>query len=76
MTTTDEFVKTTKEFYVREQPGFRLKVKIWKCLSPSDLNSLEFIQESLKDGKVVLDSTYNFFLTDEEINRLCEGLRK
>ena len=77
MTTTDEFVKTTKEFYVREQPGFRLKVKIWKCLSPSDLNSLEFIQECLdEDGNITFDSKYNFFLTDEDIQVLIKGLSK
>lgn len=71
-----ETLTVYKEFVVKENEGFRLRVRKWNCLNPKELNSLEFIQESLKDGKVILDSTYNFFLTDEEIARLCEGLNK
>lgn len=63
-----------KEFTVKENEGFRLRVKAWKCLSPNDLNSLEFIQECLKDGEVQMTSTYNFFLTDAEIEVLVKGL--
>lgn len=77
MSNVNEFVKVTKEFIVKEHDGFRLSVKMWKCLSPSDLNSLEFIQECLDDsGNVTFDSTYNFFLTDEDVDRLCRGLTK
>lgn len=76
MTQINDFVKVTKEFIVKENEGFRLRVKMWKCLAPSDLNSIEFVQESLKEGKVVMDSTYNFFMTDEEIERFCQGLLK
>jgi hypothetical protein len=65
-----------KEFVVKETEGFRLRVRKWKCVSPSDLNSVEFIQESLKDGKVLFDSTYNFFMTDSEINTLCTSLNQ
>lgn len=71
---TDEYVKVTKEFVVKETDGFRLRIRSWKCLSPSDLNSLEFVNESLHEGEVVRDSTYNFFLTDDEIKTLCKGL--
>jgi hypothetical protein len=31
----------TKEFTVKENAGFRLRVKSWKCLSPTDLNAIE-----------------------------------
>jgi hypothetical protein len=66
-----------KEFTVKEAAGFRLRVKSWKCLNPSDLNSLEFIQECKDtDGGIVDSSTYNFFMTDDEIKKLCEGLLK
>jgi hypothetical protein len=66
-----------KEFIVKESTGFRLRVKSWKCISPSDLNSLEFIQESKDDnGDVTESSTYQFFLTDLEIKSLTEGLLK
>lgn len=64
-----------KEFTVKELQGFRLRVKSWKCLSPADLNSIEFIQESLKDNGEIQDSTtYNFFMTDIEIKDLCKNL--
>jgi len=64
-----------KEFIVKENDAFRLRVKSHKCINPSDLNSLEFIQE-IKNNKGDIDetSTYNFFLTDEEIKKLAVGL--
>ena len=47
-----------KNFVVKEDQAFRLRVKSWKCLSPSNLNSVEFIQESKnKEGDVDFSST-------------------
>jgi len=63
-----------KEFVVKENDGFRLRVKSWKCLNPNDLNSIEFIQETLREGDVEQSSAYNFFMTDNEIKTLAEGL--
>ena len=64
-----------KEFTVKDHEGFRLRVKSWKCLSPSDLNAIEFIQESKNlEGEVDFTSTYQFFMTDDEIKTLAEGL--
>ena len=63
-----------KNFTVKENAAFRLRVKSWKCSTPADLNSIEFIQESLKDGDVIDTSTYNFFMTDEELKTLAQGL--
>jgi hypothetical protein len=64
-----------KNFVVKENQAFRLRVKSWKCLNPSELNSVEFIQESKnKDGEVDSSSTYNFFMTDEEMRTLAKGL--
>jgi len=64
-----------KEFVVKEDNAFRLRVKSWKCLSPKDLNAIEFIQECKdKDGNVDFTSTYNFFMTDAEIANLAKGL--
>lgn len=66
-----------KEFTVKESEGFRLRVKSWKCLRPNDLNSIEFIQECKDDkGEVTQSSTYNFFMTDNEIKVFCEGMLK
>ena len=63
-----------KEFTVKEDAAFRLRVKSWKCLSPNNLNSVEFIQECMKDGEVDFSSTYQFFMTDGEMKTLAQGL--
>jgi hypothetical protein len=65
-----------KNFTVKENQAFRLRVQLNKCLTPSDLNSIEFIQENLKDGTVIDTSTYNFFMTDEELKTLIQGLKE
>jgi hypothetical protein len=38
------------------------------------LFSLDFIQESLKDGKVTDSQTYNFFMTKEELEKLAHAI--
>ena len=63
-----------KEFIVKENAAFRLRVKSWKCVAPNDLNSIEFTQECLSDGEVQSTSTYNYFLTDAELDVLAKGL--
>ena len=63
-----------KEFTVKEDPAFRLRVKSWKCVSPDNLNAVEFVQECMKDGEVDFSSTYQFFMTDDEMTTLAQGL--
>ena len=63
-----------KEFTVKEDQAFRLRVKSWKCLTPNNLNAVEFIQECMKDGEVDFSSTYQFFMTDDDMKRLAQGL--
>ena len=64
-----------KEFVVKEQPGFRVRVRTFEVLAPKGLYSLDFIQESLNEkGEVHLDQTYNFFMTKDEVQTLCQGL--
>jgi hypothetical protein len=64
-----------KDFTVKEDAGFRLRVKSWKCVRPVDLNCVEFIQECKnKDGDVESTSTYQFFMSDEEIKFLAKNL--
>ena len=64
-----------KEFIVKENKAFRLRVKSKKCLNPNDLNHVQFIQECLdEDGKVNFTSDYQFFLTDSEIKSLAKEL--
>ena len=62
-------------FIVKDTPGFRLSVKSWKCVRPTDLNALEFVQETKNSaGEVDMSSTYQFFMTDDEVVDLCNGL--
>ena len=62
------------ELTIKEDQAFRLSLKKWKCLSPADLNAVEFTQDCLRDGKVDFSSTYQFFMTDAELKSLAEGL--
>ena len=65
-----------KEFTVKEQAGFRIRVEYWPCLRPGELYAINFVQESLDEDAIVKDtSTYNFFMTVEEINKLSDELK-
>jgi hypothetical protein len=64
-----------KEFTVKEDKAFRMRIKSWEVVSPKGLYNVDFIQECLnKDGDVDFTSTYNFHLTKDEIKKLCEGI--
>jgi len=63
-----------KQFTVKERNDYRLRVTQHKVLSPADTYSLDFIQETLEDGKVITSQTYNFFMTSDDLKVLCEGL--
>jgi len=65
------------ETVIKESAAYRLRIKKNPCLRPEGLNNLEFVQEMLNDkGEVDSTSTYQFFLTDNEIKILCEKLVK
>lgn len=64
-----------KEFVIKDETAFRLRVKKWKCLNPNNINAVEFIQECKdKDGEVDFSSTYQFFMTDEELTILAKSI--
>ena len=64
-----------KEFTVKETADFRLVGKKTACLKPNGLFSIELSSECLNDrGEVTDRSTYNFFLTQEEIQTLSVKL--
>ena len=66
-----------KEFFAKDKPGFRVRVRTFEVTAPKGLYNLDFIQESLdEDGNVTMDQTYNFFMTKEEVHALCDGLMK
>lgn len=69
--------KQFKEFVIKDEKAFRMKIKQWKALSPSDLNSVEFIQECIdKDGEVDFTSTYNFLMTNDELHKMADTLKE
>lgn len=64
-----------KEMVIKESEGFRLTIRAWEVLSPKGLYNYDFIQDALDEhGKVKYTSTYNFHMTKEEVQKLCEGL--
>ena len=63
-----------KQFTVKENAGYRMRVTQHEVLAPKGLYALDFIQESLKDGEVVDSQVYNFFMTQEDLEVLCKGL--
>ena len=64
-----------KENIIKDTAGFRLRVKSWKCVNPTELNAIEFIQECKNiNGEIDMSSTYQFFMTDEELKILAQSL--
>ena len=70
-----ESVKASyKEMVIKEHEGFRLVLKKHEVLMPKGLFSIDMVQESLKDGKVIDSQVYNFIMTKEECQALAHGL--
>jgi hypothetical protein len=71
-----ESVAHTKvESTIKESEGFRVRLEKWEVLSPKGLFSINLINETLdEDGSVVDASTYNYFMTKEEIQHLTYAL--
>lgn len=64
-----------KEMIIKNDIGFRLTLKKHEVLSPKGLFSIDMVQESLKaDGTVADSQVYNFFMTEEELQKLAYGL--
>ncbi len=60
--------------FIKENESFRLILKKESCLMPIGLNNVEMTQEQLKDGEVTQTSTYQFFMTQDELNDLAKAL--
>ena len=66
---------TRKEMTIKESEGFRVRMVKHEVLSPKGLFSIDLINESLDSDGVVKDvSTYNYFMTKEELQSLAYGL--
>lgn len=71
-----ESVRSTRiESTVKESEGFRVRMVKHEVLSPKGLFSVELINESLDEDGIVKDaSTYNYFMTKEELQKLAYAL--
>lgn len=66
---------TRKEVTIKQSEGFRLRLIKHEVISPLGLMSIDLVQEGLnEDGTVSQTSTYNFFMTKEELQDLAHGL--
>ena len=71
-----ESIKHTKiEAVIKESEGFRVRMEKHEVLSPKGLFSINLINETLDEDGIVKDtSTYNYFMTKEELQRLSHAL--
>jgi hypothetical protein len=65
---------TYKETVIKNHEGFRLVLKQHEVINPKGLYSINFEQQSMKDGEVVDTAVYNFFMTKEEMTVLASVL--
>jgi hypothetical protein len=65
---------TYKETVIKNHDGFRLVLKTHEVINPKGLFSIDFEQQSIKDGEVVDTAVYNFFMTKEEMTLLANAL--
>lgn len=59
---------------IKESDSFRLSLNKQKCQAPEGLFHIEMVQEQIVDGEIDTVSTYQFFLTNEEIKALSNAL--
>lgn len=63
------------EKIIKETPEFRIRLRKNPCLRPVGLLNIEFVQEQIRDGVVTDVSTYQFFMTDQELQILAKELQ-
>jgi len=63
------------QFIIKNMVDYRIRVTKKQCDNPKSLYTIEFAQETMKEGKVTNVSTYNLFLTETEIDLLVQGLK-
>ena len=71
----ESVLQTKNEMTIKENAGYRVRLEKWEVTSPKGLFNLNVIQESIDDkGEVKEASTYNFFMTKEELQAFAYGL--
>ena len=65
-----------KQFLIRDEAAFKLRGTMKPCSRPDDLWCVEFTGEQYNDkGEMTDSSTYQFFLTQEHISNMVQGLQ-
>ncbi len=62
------------EVTIKKNEAFRVRVRKWRGLGTEGLNNVEIIQECMRNGEVDFASTYNFHMTDNELQALARGI--
>ena len=62
-----------KKFIINDSESFSLELQINGCLSPKDLQCVEFVQTIKTENKPDLTSKYQFFLTKGEMLRVSKS---
>ncbi len=71
----ESIAHTAREVVIKESEGFRVRLEKHEVLSPKGLFSIDLINETIdKDGKIADTSTYNYFMTKDELQRLAYAL--
>jgi hypothetical protein len=71
----ESVLQSKKEMTIKENAAYRVRLEKWEVANPKGLFNVDIIQESLNDkGEVRETSTYNFFMTKEEMQALAYGL--
>jgi GH35 family endo-1,4-beta-xylanase len=66
---------TAKEAVIKENEGFRVRIEKHEVVSPKGLFCIDLINETLDEKGIVKDSsTYNYFMTQDELQRLAFAL--
>ena len=64
-----------KEIIVKDTAAFQLRIKKWECQQPSGLYAVNFIQATKdKEGNIDQESTYEFFMDQNDINEVVKAL--
>jgi hypothetical protein len=64
-----------KEIIIKDTPAFQLRVKKWQCQAPQGLFAINFIQATKdKDGNIDNESTYEFFMSQDDINAVSKAI--
>jgi hypothetical protein len=59
---------------ILENENYRLTLSKSLCMKPKGVFNIEFIREQIENGEVVDSSTYQFFLTNEDLIKLSKEL--